>query len=162
MCSASLLFQVLTGMGKQCLSRSFLESTSRARSFEFPHRVHCLKILHWTSRGWFSLVCILQHFINSLESSCKLDGRSPRPCVASTAFGLGVAMCVWGGGGWLRFRAYSVSTRDDRPVSVCVNVVDVCETVWVCAVHVCMFALFLFARMACCLTALAGVSVLAW
>ena len=66
------------------------------------------------------------------------------------------------GGGMLRFRAYSVSTRDDRPVSVCVNVVDVCETVWVRAVHVCMFALFLFARMACCLTALAGVSVLAW
>ena len=109
----------------------------------------------------FSLVRILLHKFIAIE----LQIRWPKSTCVRRVYSFWVGRCyvrVWDGGGWLRFRAYSVSTRDDRPVSVCVNVVDVCETVWVRAVHVCMFALFLFARMACCLTALAGVSVLAW
>ena len=157
MCSASLLFQVLTGMNKQCWPRSFLESTSRARSFEFPHRVHCLKILHWTSRGWFSLVCILQHFINSLESSCKLDGRGLRACVASTAFGLGV------GGGWDAqvSGVFRFHQRRQACVSVCQRCGRMRNSLGTCGA--CVYVRFVFfARMACCLTALAGVSVLAW
>ena len=120
MCSASLLFQVLAGMGEPCLSRSLLETTSRARSLESPHRIHCLKLFRWTGMGCFSLVCVLQHFISSLGSRCKLDGRNLRVRVASTAFGWDADVCV-GGVGWVArvSGVFSHHQRRQACVSVC-------------------------------------------
>ena len=114
--------------------------------------------------GCFSLVCVLQRFINSLGSRWKLDGRNLRVRVASTAFGWDADVCVCGWGGVGGSRVGRIFLPPETT--------GLCECVptwWTYAkpsgcgaVHVRMFSLFLFARLACCLTALAGAPVLAW
>ena len=73
-----------------------------------------------------------------------------------------VCVCGWGGVGGSRFGRIF-------PPPETTGLCECVPTWWTYAkpsgcgaVHVRMFSLFLFARLACCLTALAGAPVLAW